>query len=158
MFGRGCVEIWICPLVAMLRINLVGDIRFITNSLYPLPVDYYKNTLLPLFQSEQASRRFLCYFSGYEKKERESSFLVLANAFSQKCKVLLKSNTYLVESGLASFAYRIKSILVQAARRRYGSVIVKSWATVCCPIVVAKVVHSSMASAVNEAVFTYLLI
>ena len=78
----------------------------------------------------------------------------------KNCKVMKKSrkNSYLVESGLASFADRVQSELVQASRRRNGGIIVHPIPTIYGPIVASEIVNGPVSAIVNQTIFAGFLI
>jgi hypothetical protein len=60
---------------------------------------------------------------------------------------------HLEKCGLAAFTNWVKAILVKTSGGGDGGIVVHPLATVHGPVVVAKVVHSAIASVINEAVF-----
>ena len=78
----------------------------------------------------------------------------------KNCKVMKKSrkNSYLVESGLASFADRVQSELVQASRRRNGGIIVHAISAIYGPIITAEIVHGTVTTIVHQTIFAGFLV
>ena len=88
----------------------------------------------------------------------------------QKCQEFVEPNcnwpfsqifvtyTHLIKSGLAAFTHWIKAILVKTSWGGDWGIVVQPFSAVHGPVVIAEIVHGTVASTINEAVLANLFI